>query len=93
MLFYRLNLKKEVSRVSAADLGRYVFQVICIGTMQFTTNYTFAHMPVGYARSLFQLSTIVSVLLGRRFFAEQAIRKKLVGSVIMIAGWVLIILF
>ena len=56
------------------------------------TNYTFKHMAVGYALSLFQLSTIVSVLLGYRFFKEQNIWKKLIGSAIMITGSVLIIL-
>jgi len=66
--------------------------VICIGTMQYTTTYTFDHMPVGYALSLFQLSIIVSVLLGYQVFKEQDIRKKLLGSVIMIAGSVIIIL-
>jgi drug/metabolite transporter (DMT)-like permease len=49
-------------------------------------------MPVGYALSLFQLSTIVSVFFGHRFFNEQDIRKKLIGSAIMIAGSVIIIL-
>jgi drug/metabolite transporter (DMT)-like permease len=60
--------------------------------MQFTTNYAFGHMPVGYALSLFQLSTIVSVLLGYRLFQEQNIQKRLIGSLIMIAGSVVIIL-
>jgi drug/metabolite transporter (DMT)-like permease len=50
-------------------------------------------MPVGYALSLFQLSTIVSVLLGHRLFQEKDIRKKLIGTAIMIAGSVIIILF
>jgi drug/metabolite transporter (DMT)-like permease len=50
-------------------------------------------MPVGYALSLFQLSTIVSVLLGHRIFKEMGIRKKLIGSAIMIVGSIIIILF
>jgi drug/metabolite transporter (DMT)-like permease len=49
-------------------------------------------MAVGYALSLFQLSTIVSVLLGHKFFKELNIRKKLIGSAIMIMGSVIIIL-
>ena len=88
----RLNLKKEISKVNSVDLKKYVFLIACIGTMQFTTNYTFAHMEVGYALSLFQLSTIVSVLLGYRIFNEQEVRKKLIGSIIMIAGSIVIIL-
>jgi hypothetical protein len=49
-------------------------------------------MPVGYALSLFQLSAIVSVLLGYRIFREKEIRKKRIGSIIMIAGSCIIIL-
>jgi hypothetical protein len=43
------------------------------------------------ALPLFQLSAIVSVLPGYRFFREQEIRKKLIGSAIMIIGSVMII--
>jgi len=76
----------------STDISKFLLLVICIGTMQFTTTYTFDHMPVGYALSLFQLSTIISVLLGHSIFKEQDIRKKLLGSFIMIIGSVIIIL-
>lgn len=93
LLVYKVNLKTEIKRVTHSNVGKYMLLVACIGTMQFTTNYTFGHMPVGYALSLFQLSTIVSVLLGHRIFKEMGIRKKLIGSAIMIVGSIVIILF
>ncbi|MEP6949494.1 MAG: EamA family transporter [Ginsengibacter sp.] len=93
LLLYRLNLKDEIRKVTSKDISKYVYLLICIGTMQFTTIYAFEHMPVGYALSLFQLSVIVSVLLGHRVFKEQDIRKKLLGSVIMVIGSIVIILF
>jgi drug/metabolite transporter (DMT)-like permease len=92
LFVYRLKVTTEIKRIHFRDFSKYLFLVICIGTMQYSTNYTFEHMPVGYALSLFQLSIIVSVLLGHRFFQEQDIRKKLIGSMIMIAGSILIIL-
>lgn len=70
----------------------YGWLVVCIGTMQYTTNFVFDRMNVGYALALFQLSTIVSIFLGYRIFKEQDIRKKLLGSVIMVAGSAIIIL-
>ena len=91
LLLNRLKLK-DISKVSSKVISKYVYLVICIGTMQFTTIYTFDHMKVGYALSLFQLSIIVSVLLGHHIFKEQEIRKKLIGSVIMIIGSIVIIL-
>ena len=93
LLIYRLDLKAEIGKVDRPNVKKYLFLVVCVGTMQFTTNYTFDHMPVGYALSLFQLSTIVSVLLGYQLFQEKDLRKKLIGTAIMIAGSVIIILF
>jgi len=90
---YRLEIMQQAKKIGKNDLSKIISLIICIGTMQLTTNYAFAHMPVGYALSLFQLSTIVSVLLGYRFFKEQDIRKKLVGSAIMIIGSIVIIFF
>jgi len=92
LLVYRLDIKKEAKKIGKVDIQKFGFLIVCIGTMQFTTNYVFEHMAVGYALSLFQLSTIVSVLLGYRYFKEQDIRKKLIGSAIMIAGSIVIIL-
>ena len=93
LFIYRLDLMTELKKVNQTHVSKYVYLIICVGTMQLTTNYAFDHMPVGYALSLFQLSTIVSVILGHRLFKEQDIRKKLIGSAIMIAGSVVIILF
>lgn len=88
----KMNFKNEIKKVACADIGKYLLLIICIGTMQFTTNYSLNHLPVGYALSFFQLSTIISVLFGYKIFKEQDIRKKLAGSAIMIIGSVLIII-
>lgn len=87
-----VHLVKEFKRTKIRDLSSYFYLVLCIGTMQYTTNYVFDHMEVGYALALFQLSTIVSIFLGYRIFKEENITKKLIGSVIMVAGSVMIIL-
>jgi drug/metabolite transporter (DMT)-like permease len=92
LFIYRIDLRREIKKVQSNDLVKFLLLIACIGTMQFTTNYVFDYMPVGYALSLFQLSVILSVLLGHRIFKEQDIRKKLLGSAIMIIGSVIIIL-
>ncbi|MFY7840973.1 MAG: EamA family transporter [Lacibacter sp.] len=92
LFVYRLPFAKEFKKIKAHDLNYYLLLIVCIGTMQLTTNYVFNRMPVGYALSLFQLSIILSVLFGYRLFNEQNIRKKLIGSAIMIVGSVVIIL-
>ena len=93
IFIYRINFRNEFSKINRSHFIKYLLLIICVGTMQFSTNYVFDYMPVGYALSLFQLSTIVSVFFGHRFFNEQDIRKKLIGTAIMIIGSVIIILF
>lgn len=92
LVIYRLDMKSELKKIGQANLTQYAFLVTCVGTMQFSTNYVFDRMPVGYALSLFQLSAIVSVFFGHRLFNERAIRQKLIGAAIMIAGSIVIIL-
>lgn len=92
LLWNNTSLKKMTTSISKSHWWKYLLLITCIGCMQFSTNYTFGHMPVGYALSLFQLSTIISVLLGHRIFQEKEITKKIVGSMVMVAGSVLIIL-
>ena len=66
---------------------------LCLGFMQYSTNFLFKYMNVGYALALFQLSTIVTVFFGYKFFNGKELIRKLLASVIMIIGSVIIILF
>ncbi len=93
LFFYRINIKQElVKTFKIKYLYKFLFLILCIGIMQFTTNYAFDKMHVGYALSLFQLSIIVSIIFGYKFFKEKNIKRKIIGAVIMIGGSVLIIL-
>jgi len=92
LFVYRIDIKTQIKKVKDTDFSKLSLLLLCIGTMQFTTIYVFDHMPVGYALSLFQLSTIISVLLGHHIFKEKDILKKLIGATIMIAGSVIMIL-
>lgn len=93
LLFNNINIKVEFSKsLKFETLKKFIFLISCVGIMQLTTNYVFDHMPVGYALSLFQLSIIVSIFFGYKFFKEQNIRMKIIGSIIMIVGSFLIIL-
>jgi len=71
----------------------YLALVVATGLMQLATVLTFGRMQVGYSLALFQLSTIVSVLLGHRYFQEKNIRKRLAGSIVMTAGAIMIVAF
>ena len=67
--------------------------VVTTGLMQLSTVLTFDSLQVGYSLALFQMSTLISVFLGYQYFQERQIRKRLLGSVVMAAGAVLIVMF
>jgi drug/metabolite transporter (DMT)-like permease len=69
----------------------YVWLALTTGTMQLATLLTFGALQVGYSLALFQLSTLISVFLGHRYFHERNIGRRLVGSAVMVAGAVLIV--
>lgn len=69
----------------------YLALAVTTGLMQLTTLLTFGTLQVGYSLALFQLSTLVSVYLGHRIFREGSLRRRLVGSAIMVVGAVLIV--
>lgn len=83
---------KKFTPVTKPQIPQYL--IICAGLaiMQLSTNFVFQNMKVGYALALFQLSTIVNLLFGIKFFHEGDFAKKLLGTIIMTIGSVVIIL-
>jgi drug/metabolite transporter (DMT)-like permease len=92
ILFTKVSIQKEFKNIHREVLIKYFLLVLTVGLMLASTNYTLSHMPVGYALALFQLSILLSVVLGHRFFNELHIFKKLMGATIMVIGSALIIL-
>ncbi|MCR5260556.1 MAG: DMT family transporter [Candidatus Gastranaerophilales bacterium] len=90
-LIVLLSRRKFVP-IKSFQIHQYL--IICAGlaVMQLSTNYVFQNMKVGYALALFQLSTIVNLVFGIKFFAEKEFGKKLIGTLIMTVGSVIIIL-
>lgn len=80
LLFHKVDPKSEIEKVKLTDSTRLLFLVMSSGTMLVTTIYSLSHIAVGYALSLFQLSSLGRILLGYHFFNERSIRKKLLGS-------------
>jgi drug/metabolite transporter (DMT)-like permease len=92
LAFRKVEVKKEIAKIDSAAFLKYIALAACVGIMTLSTNYCFAHMPVGEALALFQLSILLSVFFGYHFFQERDLWKKLVGAMIMIGGSMLIIL-
>ncbi len=91
------KLKKSISTAQIQTSPKFIISrllliILCMGGMQTCTNIVFSRMNVSYGLALFQLSTILSVLLGWHYFKETQVLKKLLGSSIMIIGAIIIIL-
>lgn len=86
----RRDVAADVRRLTT-DWRTYLGLAVTTGLMQATTLVTFGALQVGYSLALFQLSTLVTVYLGHRYFAEGNIRRRLLGSLIMVTGAVLIV--
>jgi drug/metabolite transporter (DMT)-like permease len=91
-LLLRSRVREQIT-IAQQNRGTYLWLALTTGVMQCTTLFTFGKLQVGYSLALFQLSTLLSVLLGYRYFQEQNIRKRLIGSLIMVAGAALIVVF
>jgi drug/metabolite transporter (DMT)-like permease len=83
------RIREEVVLLRA-EWGTYVWLAAATGLMQAATLLVFGKIQVGYSLALFQLSSLISVLLGYRYFQEGSIRKRLLGALIMAGGAVLI---
>ncbi len=83
---------RKPNKINNTSLLQLVITALCLGFMQYSTNYVFERMNVAFALSLFQLSAVVTVVLGVKIFHEKNFFSKLLGSIIMILGACLIIL-
>lgn len=105
-LFRRRPLHRSLSsgaRVGAARIvrplrwsdphQRAVFIVaVAMLAMQACTIGLFARMPVGYALALFQIGSLVSVIIGHRLFGEAHLVRRLLAAGVMVVGACVIII-
>lgn len=84
--------RKKFKPIEKTDIPKYLIVALGLFTMQLSTNIVFNRMNVGFALALFQLSTLVTLFLGYKMFHETDMKKKLIGTIIMIVGSVLILL-
>jgi drug/metabolite transporter (DMT)-like permease len=89
-LLHRRGTGTEI-RLFQQHWRSYLWLALTTGIMQLTTLLTFGQWQVGYSLALFQLSTLISVFLGYYYFQEGNIRRRLVGSLVMVAGAALIV--
>ena len=90
-IIFIIIFKKNIVIKQKKYFMNFLLISICLGLMQYSTNYVFDKMNVGYALAIFQLSSLVTVFLGYKVFKEENFIKKIIASIVMIIGSVLII--
>ncbi len=91
-LLLAILFKVKIKKISKKDTFLTLLIAVCLGIMQYSTNIVFEKINVGLSLALFQLSGIISILFGYFIFKENQLRKKLLGTIIMIVGSCLILL-
>ena len=92
LVFSFLFVVFSCHKIKIASYKYQLLLILSVGIMQFSTNFVFSKMNVGYALALFQLSTLLSVYLGTNIFKEKELKRKIIASLIMVCGAVVIIL-
>lgn len=80
-------------KINKSEIKYQLMLVLSIAVMQYSTNYVFSKINVASALALFQLSTLVSVLLGVKLFGEKHLVPKLLTAFLMLLGAIIIILY
>jgi len=79
-------------KLTFPDIKYQTLLILSVALMQYSTNFVFSKINVAYALALFQLSTLLSVFLGVNIFKEKGLKRKIIASLIMISGALVIIL-
>ncbi len=85
-------LRSGVAGLFGFGRTQYPLLALSTGLMQSCTIVALGAMHVGSALALFQISTVISVFLGHRFFNEGQLYRRLIGGIVMTFGAILIIL-
>lgn len=88
-LLFVLISRHKLNLVSFKHQG---ILILLVTIMQYSTNFVFTKLNVSYALALFQLSTLLSVFLGAEIFNEKNLKQKIIASIVMVVGAIVLIL-
>lgn len=91
LVFSALLVIRAAGEMKVSSWKYQILLILSVGVMQYSTNYVFARMNVSYALALFQLSTLLSVVLGAKMFYERGLMRKLIASGVMVVGAIVLI--
>ena len=90
--FFLPNSVAEQIKTTQQNLYSISIVGAMVFAMQYFTLLLLANMLVAYALALFQLGMVLQVLIGYRVFNEKDIARKLLASLVMMAGSLLVLI-
>ena len=91
-LFWLQGKPNQRLELTQRDWRATFLVAVALLAMQGCTIALFARMNVGYALALFQIGSLISVLLGHRLFGEAHLVRRLTAAIVMVIGAVIIII-
>lgn len=88
--FLKDNFSKDYQQ-SKNHVHRFLYLGILMFLMQYMTMLVFSQMLIAYSLALFQLGMVLQVFLGYKIFNEKNILRRLVASLVMVAGSILVL--
>lgn len=90
--FFLPDSLAEQTKTTKQHLWSIALVGVMVFAMQYFTLLLLANMLVAYALALFQLGMVLQVLIGYRLFNEKDIARKLLASLVMMAGSLLVLM-
>ncbi len=73
------------------QVGTYVMLAVFFIFTQWVSLFIFEKLFVGYALAVFQLSAFIHIIIGYKVFKEANMKYKIIGTLVMISGVLLIL--
>jgi len=89
-VFIKDSFRSDLAQ-SKQQLPQFIYLGILIFLMQYMTMIVFSQLLIAYSLALFQLAMVLQVFLGYRIFNEQHILRRLLASMVMVVGSLLVL--
>ncbi len=89
-LFLKDNFVKDYQQ-SKYHIYQFLYLGILIFLMQYMTMLVFSKLLIAYSLALFQLGMVLQVFLGYHIFKEKHLLRRLIASLVMVAGSLLVL--
>lgn len=89
-LFLKSDIQPELIRAKT-EIYPFLYLGLMIFLMQYMTMIVFSQFIIAYSLALFQLNMVLQVFLGYHVFKEQNFKQRLIASLVMVLGSVIVI--